>query len=66
MDPNNYARRKAVFEQDLKTFPEQSLGWTVARIALDLPEAQFIGRLDLYRLVERAEMRAMWLGCYKG
>lgn len=66
LDPRNMMRRKAVYQADLVTYRRGSMGWMRARIALEVPGAQMLGKLELTRLIERAEERLMESGLHKG
>lgn len=66
MDRRRFVERKRNYEQDLITYAPWTKGWVRARIALEQPGALLMGKLDLDRLLERAEMTAMEMGIYKG
>lgn len=65
LDPRNYMRRKAAYQEDLINFPESTLGWTRANIALDIDLALRAGRMDLTWSINQMERRIMQAGLYK-
>jgi hypothetical protein len=65
IDPRNYMRRKAEYQKDLTTFPENSLGWVRAQIALDIMAALKTGKMDLTWSINQAEKRMMGRGIFK-
>lgn len=66
MDPRWAMKRKGDYEADLVTFPIGSKGWVRARIALEVPGAMSVGREDLGRMIDRAQLRMMEAGLFKG
>lgn len=66
MDPSRTLRRKAAYEADLFNFAQSSMGWMRARIALEVPGAMSMGKEEITRLMERAEMLALEMGTWKG
>jgi hypothetical protein len=64
MDPRNYMRRKAEYNDDLVTFAPNTLGWVRANIALDIEAALKTGKSDLTwsinKVEERLMRRAIW------
>jgi hypothetical protein len=66
MDPRWMQKRKADYERDLLTFAVGSGGWMRARVALEVPGAMLKGRRDLLRLIDRAQLRMMEAGLFKG
>ncbi len=65
MDPRNYMRRKSAYYDDLSTFPQNTLGWVRANIAVDLDEALKTGKNDLTWSVNQCEKRLMQKGIFK-
>lgn len=65
LDPRNYMRRKSQYYDDLINFPENTLGWMRANIALDVEMALKTGRSDLAWSINQAERRIMQKGIYK-
>lgn len=66
LDPGNYMKRKAAYEDDIVTFPINTFGWMRARIALEVPAAMQRGKSQLTRILEMAEMRLMEKGMWRG
>lgn len=66
MDPRWALKRKADYESDIATFAQGSKAWTRARIALEVPGAMALGREDLARLLDRAQLRMIEAGMFKG
>ncbi len=66
MDVTRSMYRKANWEADLATYNIGTMGWTRARLALEIPWAQKLGKEELTRLLQRSEMRLMELGTFKG
>ena len=64
-DPRNYMFRKSGYLQDVVDFRENTLGWTRAQIALDLPEALRMSKRDLTWTIQQAERRLMERGIWK-
>jgi hypothetical protein len=65
LDPRNYMRRKSSYWDDLRRFPENTLGWMRAQIALDVDQALKTGKEDLTWHVLQSERRIMQRGIYK-
>jgi hypothetical protein len=65
LDPRNYMYRKAAYLADIVAFPQSTLGWTRAQIALDLPEALRYGKRDLTWAINQCERRIMERGMFK-
>ena len=65
LDPRNYMWRKAAYEEDLTTFPENTMGWLRAQIALDMIDALRVGKRDLLWSLNQSERRLMQRGIYK-
>lgn len=65
LDPRNYMRRKSAYYDDLVTFPENTLGWMRANIALDVEMALKTGKSDLTWAINQIERRIMQRGIYK-
>jgi hypothetical protein len=66
LDPMNSMKRKAGYEDDMVTFLPGTMAWTRARIALEVPTAMSIGKKQLTRILEIAEMRLMEIGIFRG
>jgi hypothetical protein len=66
MDPRRAMKRKGDYEADLRTYAQSSMGWTRARLALEVPGAMSMGKEEITRLMERAEMLALEMGTWKG
>lgn len=62
LDPKQTLKRKAKYDQDLATLPMDSFGYTVARLAHELPGGLQMGYSELVRLAEQAEQRCMTKG----
>lgn len=65
MDPRRAMKRKGAYEADLRTYPQFTMGWMRARLALDVPGAMSMGKEEITRLMERAEMLALEMGTWK-
>lgn len=65
LDPRNYMRRKSAYYDDLASFPQDTLGWIRANIALDVDAALKTGRSDLAWSINQMERRIMQRGIYK-
>jgi len=65
LDPSHYMRRKAAYHQDIIDFPENSMGWMRAQLALDVDEAMKTGKEDLTWHLLQGERRIMQRGIYK-
>jgi len=59
IDPRNYMFRKAAYQQDLSTFPPDTLGYVRANIALDVDAAMKTGKIDLTWSINKIEQRIM-------
>lgn len=59
MDPRNYMRRRANYEDDIVRYPEDTLGWMRANIALDIELALKTGKSDLTWSINQCERRLM-------
>ena len=59
LDPRNYMFRKAAYQQDIATFPPETMGWVRAQIALDIPMALKSGKIDLTWNINKSEQRLM-------
>lgn len=59
LDPINMMRRKANWDHDLVAFPYQTFGYTRARLAFEIPQAMALGKSELTRILEQAEMWIM-------
>ncbi len=59
LDPINTIKRKAAYEADMVAFGKDTFGWTRARLAFELPEGLHMGKSELSRILEQAEMRIM-------
>lgn len=66
MDPRRAMKRKGDYEADLRTYAQSSMGWMRARLALEVPGAMSMGKEEITRLMERAEMLALEMGTWKG
>lgn len=62
LDPRNYMRRKSQYYDEMVSFPENTMGWMRANIALDVEEALKSGRQDLIWSINQAERRIMQRG----
>ena len=58
--------RHHAYTTDLGTYNSGTLGWLVARLALELPNGLALTQTELIRLASMAEMRIMEAGIYKG
>lgn len=65
LDPRNYMRRKANYQADLSVFPENTLGWMRANLALDIEDALKKGKVDLTWELNQCERRLMQRGTFK-
>jgi hypothetical protein len=65
LDPRNFALRKSNYLLDIQKFPQDSLGWIRAQIALDLPQALHTAKRDLTWHVQQSERRLMERGIWK-
>lgn len=59
MDPRNYMRRKARYQDDIVNFAQDTAGWLRAQIALDVEEALRTGKQDLLWSINQMERRIM-------
>lgn len=59
-------RRHTTYTTALSTYPVGTYGWTVARLALELEGALKLTDDELERLTDRAEMRLMERGLWRG
>lgn len=59
-------RRHTTYTTALSTFPVGTYGWTVARLALELEGGLKLTDDELERLTDRAEMRLMERGLWRG
>ncbi len=66
MDPRWAMKRKGDYERDLRTFAPGSAGWMRARLALTVPGALMMGKEDLLRLQDDAQLRMMEAGVFRG
>jgi hypothetical protein len=66
MDPINVSKRLANYDQDEQNFPYESMGWTRAVIAREVPGAAFRGKSSLGWYVNTAERRLFQKGLWKG
>jgi hypothetical protein len=58
-DPTNSLKRKADYDADLVNYKKDTFGYTRARLAFELPNALSMGKSELTRLLEQAEMGLM-------
>lgn len=65
LDPRNYMRRKANYQDDTFNFPEGSMGWTRANVALDVEDALKVGKQDLLFSINQIERRIMQAGIWR-
>jgi hypothetical protein len=65
LDPRNYMRRRAEYQDDLNNFAPDTMGWLRAAIALDLDQALRTGKSDLIWSLNQAERRLMQRGIFK-
>lgn len=65
LDPRNYMRRKSNYQADSINFPENTMGWMRANVALDLEEALKMGKQDLTWAINQCERRLMQRGLWK-
>lgn len=65
MDPRNYMRRKAEYNDDLVSFAPNTLGWVRANIALDIEAALKTGKSDLTWSIQKVEERLMRRATWK-
>lgn len=66
LDPRNSLKRRAGYEADLASFSQDTFGWTRARLAFELPGGLSIGKSELSRLLDMAEMRLISRGQWVG
>lgn len=66
LDPNNSMKRKAAYEADLVNYPQDTFGWTRARMAFELPNGLQMGKSEIGRLLDMAEMRLISRGQWVG
>lgn len=66
MDPRQVMRRKAEYDKDMATFKPGTFGYVRARLAHEVPGALNLGKSELSRLLEQAEMRLMDKGHFVG
>lgn len=59
MDPRNYMRRKAQYQDETVTFFENTAGWMRAHLALDVEDALKTGRQDLLWAINQMERRIL-------
>src|SRR5215471_498300 len=59
LDPVNSLKRKAAYDSDLVTYSRDTFGYTRARLAFELPQGMQLGKSELTRLLEQAEMNLM-------
>jgi hypothetical protein len=59
LDPRNYMRRKSAYADDISFYPENTLGWVRANIALDIDAALKTGKTDLTWSINQVERRLM-------
>lgn len=66
LDPRQSMKRKAAYDADLATYPQDTFGWTRARLAFELPGGLTMGKSELTRLLDMSEMklisRGQWVG----
>lgn len=66
LDPRNSMKRKAGYDADLANYSQDTFGWTRARLAFELPGGLSMGKSELTRLLDMAEMkliaRGQWVG----
>lgn len=65
LDPRNYMRRKAQYQEESMLMPINSIGWMRANLGLDVEEALRMGRQDLLWSINQIERRIMGRGIYK-
>lgn len=65
LDPRNYMRRKAQYQEESVAFAPNTIGWMRANMALDVEEALKMGRQDLLWSINQIERRIMHHGIYK-
>lgn len=66
LDPRNSLKRKAGYDADLVNYPQDTFGWMRARLAFELPDGLKMGKSELTRLLEQAEMRLISRGQWVG
>jgi hypothetical protein len=66
LDPMNSVARKAGYDADLVNYAVGSYGHTRALLAHQLPGGLMMGKSELSRLLDFAEMRLMERGLFKG
>jgi len=59
MDPRNYMRRKAQYQDETASFGENTAGWLRAHIAIDVEDALKTGRQDLLWAINQMERRIL-------
>lgn len=66
LDPINSMKRKAGYDRDLATLGQTTFGYFRARLAFELPGGLQMGKSELNRVMEQAEMRffdrGQWVG----
>lgn len=65
LDPRNFMRRKAEYQSESILFPENTMGWMRANVALDIEEALKMGKQDLTWAINQVERRLMQRGLWK-
>lgn len=65
LDPRNYMRRKAQYQQESMEMPVNTIGWMRANLGLDVEEALKMGRQDLLWAINQIERRIMSNAIYK-
>lgn len=66
LDPTNNVRRVAEYDADLANYSTGTFGYTRARLAFELQGGLTMGKTDLTRLLEQAEMTLMNAGQWVG
>ncbi len=59
MDPTDTMRHKSDYESDLTIFPEGTMGFVRARMALEVPGMMQMGRIELARALNQAMREAV-------
>ena len=66
LDPSNVMKRKAAYDADLVTFQTGTHGYVRALMAHMLPSGLLMGKSELSRVIDMAEMRLMNKGQWVG
>lgn len=65
LDPRQFMRRKAAYDADMSSYPEDTLGWLRASLALDMDELLRQEKHALTWAINQSERRLMQRAIYK-